>query len=133
MPIEQALTKLRVAVRKNSKLVMGNLIEDFLVYRQSRKDLVITSRCSFCGSTQNLTREHILPKWIFEDIQNRHYVNQVNGQKIQYSKATIPACRTCNSELLNEIERHIKNVFITRKVGQKEYLNEDYENIIRWL
>lgn len=133
MPIDQSLKTLRVKIRKNHRVIIDGLIEDYLVYRQNREGLKITNRCSFCGSTENLTREHILPKWLFENIQNRFYVNGVNGQKRPYIEATVPACRTCNSELLNEIERHIKSIFENKTIGTSSYTDEDYLNILRWL
>jgi uncharacterized CHY-type Zn-finger protein len=133
MPIAESLIKLRVNIRKNSKRIVDNLIENFLIYRSSRNNFIVNHQCLFCGETEDLTREHILPKWLFENIQNKFYVNGVNGQKRSYAEATVPACRVCNSELLNEIERHIKNTFTTKPVGTNSYTEEDFENIIRWL
>jgi hypothetical protein len=48
-------------------------------------------------------------------------------------KATIPACSTCNNNLLNNLERSVQELFTNRDVKYEPFDHWEIEEIIRWL
>lgn len=128
MPINVAMRSLRVQVRKNQTPILRHIFDKYLQGHFP----VTETLCCFCGSSEKITREHVMPVWLFPDIQKEYYINQWNGQKRKYVHATVPACQSCNNGLLSEIERHIKNILSNKPVGVNLYEDDDFENIIRW-
>lgn len=72
------------------------------------------SMCSFCGSIKNVTKEHVIPRWVFENDPDKFFKTDVNGIRQTYNKTTIPACEVCNSDLLNSLEKYIQQIFTNR-------------------
>ncbi|MFD2871983.1 hypothetical protein ACFS5N_05855 [Mucilaginibacter ximonensis] len=93
------------------------------------KDLI----CMFCGNGQLITKEHIIPRWIFAKDTKAFFTITLNGLDQTYNKATIPACQQCNSDLLNDLERLIQNLFTNRDVSANPFEWEEIQEIIRWL
>ncbi len=88
--------------------------------------------CIFCKSTLNLTKEHVIPKWLFEKNVKSTFVSSVNRQTQSYNKAVVPACSNCNNTILAEIEKHIVRIIGDMDRGSKLNIG-DYSDIIRWL
>jgi hypothetical protein len=87
----------------------------------------------FCGSTKDISREHVIPRWTFEGRTEKYFTTNINGLPQTYNKTTIPACTICNNERLNALERYIQNLF-TEVDPERTYFNySEIEFIIRWL
>lgn len=124
MTIDENFKTLRRIVRTHGKYVMGKLFDDYLTRPRNKK---ITPSCILCGTGKNLTKEHVLPKLVFQSNDKHSFTSDVNQLSHAYIRATVPACRSCNSDLLNSIEQYIqktlsevdlKTVTIVRKNGK---------------
>lgn len=122
---------LRTELRKNSKSIIENLVENHL--QRNKKVPVVSEICMFCSSPNNLTMEHVLPRGAFENSTQRFFTTDINGINQPYIKTTIPACSTCNSNILNSLEKYICKIFENRDVKENAFTPEECENIIRWL
>jgi hypothetical protein len=130
MTIEESFLRLRKIVREEGKYVMNKLFDDYIGGSISKK---ITRSCFLCGTEKNITREHVLPKWVFESNAKRFFTTDVNQLSQSYIGATIPACLRCNSDLLNTIERYIQKTLSEVDLQKRYYSAEEWDNIIRWL
>jgi len=130
MTVDEKLLRLRVVIRKHGKHVMNKLFDDYVTGPITKK--VIPS-CILCGAEDNLTKEHVLPKWVFENNPKHFFTTDVNQLSQSYIKATLPACRDCNSDLLNSVERFIQKTLSQVDLQKCYYNAEEWENIIRWL
>ncbi|UPT69326.1 MAG: hypothetical protein M0D53_08810 [Flavobacterium sp. JAD_PAG50586_2] len=108
MAFKDKLLEIRIIARKNGKDVMRKLFDDYLTGFIDKK---IIPSCIFCGFKANLTKEHVLPKWVFESDAKHFFTTDVNELKQHYIKTTIPLCGKCNSELFNSLERYIQKTF----------------------
>src|SRR5687768_13649671 len=110
MDINIKLKNLRVKLRQNSKVIMDDILERH-VPRTSLKDKSKREICVFCANHNNLTKEHVLPRWTFENCTKKFFVTDVNGSEQTYNKTTIPVCADCNNNLLGNIESYIISIF----------------------
>lgn len=122
---------LRVYLGKNAKSIIENLIENHISRNIENQSL--SEICIFCGSPKNLTKEHVLPRWTFENSVKRFFTTDINGFNQTYNKTTIPACSTCNTDILNSLEKYIQEIFDSRDIKKSPFSYEELENIIRWL
>lgn len=126
--IDFNLRKLRVNLRKQGIEISENVFRRFHPATRNIGDEI----CVFCKSTSKLTREHVLPKWLFEKDVESKFISSVNRQTQSYNKAVIPACSYCNNSILAEIEKNI--IYIFQNLEIENHLSvEDFSNIIRWL
>lgn len=88
--------------------------------------------CIFCCSSSNITKEHILPKWVLGNDLQDTMISSVNRQTVIYNKAVVPACSECNNSILAYIEKYIIKV-IHNMEALNDCSSEDACNIIRWL
>lgn len=130
MDIKDSFLKLRGIVRTHGKYVMKKLSDDFITAPIAKK---ITPSCILCGSEQNITKEHVLPKWVFESDAKHFFKADVNQLPQFYIRATLPACKGCNSDLLNSIERYVQKTLTVVDLKERYYSPDEWENIIRWL
>ncbi|MET3705874.1 hypothetical protein ABIB17_000473 [Arthrobacter sp. UYEF6] len=73
------------------------------------------SECFLCLTPltpDNLTREHIFPKWLLK----RHHLwdksmTLMNGTLIKYRQLTIPCCLECNGTHLSQMENEVRTAF----------------------
>jgi hypothetical protein len=130
MSIEPKLLEIRKIARERGKYVMGKLFDDYLT---GYFDKIRIPSCSFCGAEENLTREHIIPKWVFESNPKTSFKSDVNQLDQSYIKATIPLCGKCNSELFNTIEREVQKIISEVDLKKRYYTPEEWLIIIRWL
>ncbi|MCE7535591.1 HNH endonuclease [Aliivibrio fischeri] len=122
MSINSKLVQLRKKVRLNQKKVIDEIIRDHS-----------TNTCIFCGSSEQLTKEHVIPQWVYSRCTKRTFVTTTNGASQTYNKTTLPACKDCNSNILGSLERHLKHEFENIDVRKQEFSRETYELIILWL
>lgn len=122
MSLSKKLIKLRKNIKQNQSKIINSL-----------KENPTCSICVFCGVEDNLTKEHILPQWVYEKKPNKFFVTNTNGITQKYHKSTIPCCVKCNNDILGYLESKIKHIFQNTNVGQNEYTNEIIELIILWL
>jgi len=130
MSLEDTLLQLRLTARKNGKYVMNKLFDDYFTGHYNKE---INSHCILCGSESNLTKEHVLPKWVFENNPKRTFTTDVNKLSQKYIRTTLPMCSTCNSKVLNTLEIYIQKTLEEVDLKTKYYSSENWENIIRWL
>lgn len=122
MKLNQRLVALRKKIRANAKFVINTLIDDHNA-----------QICVFCGSTDDLTKEHILPKWTFGGCPNKTLHTTINGTFQTYNKTVVPACADCNGYLLGYFESDLKLMFNRVDLSSDHFANEELEQIILWL
>ncbi|MCW8900998.1 MAG: hypothetical protein OQK95_10045, partial [Gammaproteobacteria bacterium] len=122
MSINFKLITFRKNIRNNQKKIIDTLINN----HQARL-------CLFCGSTEELTREHVIPQWVYNRCTKRVFITNTNGTSQTYNQTTIPACKNCNSKILGFLERHLKHEFEKVDVGNNTFDEETIELIILWL
>lgn len=132
MNINIKLINLRVRLRQNSKAIMNDVLQrhvpNISLKVKSKKEI-----CVFCAGQTNLTKEHVLPKWVFENCTKKVFVTDINGSEQTYNKTTIPACADCNNNLLGNIEKHIVSILENINSLSTFFNQEEIQNIIRWL
>ncbi len=89
--------------------------------------------CVFCSSTKNLSKEHVIPRWMFEKCTKKHFITNVNGISQTYNRTTIPVCSICNTDLLSNLEKYINQLFVATDLTNTFFTNQELENIVRWL
>lgn len=125
------LRRIRTALRRNSKTIIDNIIQNHVQLNRKISDNI--ELCVFCGSTSNLTKEHVIPRWVFDKSTKGFFITDINGLSQTYNKTTIPACSSCNSDYLNHLEKYTQKSFERIDLKQDGFSQEQHENIIRWL
>jgi hypothetical protein len=133
MCIDSQSKYLRIITRKNFKVIINHVIEVNLsrgirIHNKNHEEV-----CVFCSSTQNLTKEHVIPRWAFEGSTKKFFITNINGLPQTYNKTTIPACSVCNNEILNAFEVYINELFEEINLETSYFYVDEIENIIRWL
>lgn len=123
MDLENRLELLREKVKNNSADIIDQLIP-----KNGNKDL-----CIFCGSREDLTKEHVLPKWTFESQPDKHFTTNINGVSQNFIKTVVPTCSECNSYILGLLEKQIKGSFKKIDLQTDFFSNKEQDNIISWL
>lgn len=131
MDIDIKLRNLRVKLRQNSKEIIDDTLERH-VPRISLKNKSKKEICVFCANQDNLTKEHVLPKWTFENCTKKFFITDINGSELTYNKTTIPVCADCNNNLLGSFESYIISI-LNKDLSTSFFTNEQLQNIIRWL
>ena len=121
-------------VRMNVKTVIDHIDRNYAL-RENDKAVKPSENkiCMFCGSHENITKEHMMPRWVFTGNTATFFTVNLNGLDQSYSKATIPACAKCNAELLNDLEKTIQGLFENRDVSTDSFEWSETQEIIRWL
>lgn len=86
----------------------------------------------FCGLSDSLTGEHVLPQWAFNHCPEKFFNTPINGKGHKYKSKEVPACANCNNSLLGYTDRYIKKI-IERKNFSKTFSAYEMSNVIRWL
>jgi hypothetical protein len=89
--------------------------------------------CSFCGTENEMTKEHVLPKWSFQNDPDRYFITKINDTTQSFIKTSIPACAICNNAILSKIENYINRLFLKTDLNTDYFEYEESLNIIRWL
>lgn len=120
--INRRLILLRKNIRENKKVIIDTILENHE-----------SNICIFCGSKDNLTKEHVLPKWAFGNCSEKYFTTELNGLNQKYSRTTVPACFNCNSNILGYLEYFLEQEFMNIDL-KSEFFNEStIEKIIIWL
>ena len=118
--MDKKFSLLRHKIKESQSAVMNKVISNHK-----------TEICILCGSDNEITKEHVLPQWSFEGRPEKFLINTKNNQSSNYIKMTVPACKTCNSDLLGAFEDYLKR-FLLEKDGS-ELNNYEVDCIIWWL
>lgn len=122
MDLSNKLKLLRKNIRENQSQIIKSLQKNHTC------DI-----CIFCATKHNLTKEHILPQWVYDKNPSKFFITNTNGTSQTYNKSVLPCCKTCNNNILGHIEESIKNIFKNTIIGQNEYTNDKIELVILWL
>jgi len=133
MTTDLILKSLRTLIRKNFKTIIYNVIETKIVRKAKKTKKQPQDICMFCSSTENLTREHVIPSWTFEGNPKKFFTTSINGLNQTYNKTTIPVCAVCNNERLNTLEIYVNKLFAEIDLKTTNFTDSEIENIIRWL
>lgn len=127
LTVDKAFRSLRVNLRKHGYDIAEDVYFRFHPVKVSKPEI-----CVFCGSTNQLTKEHVFPKWFFEKKTNLVFVSSANRLTQTFNKAVIPSCANCNNSILSEIEKNILNGI--KRFDFSNFDQEEFQcNIIRWL
>src|SRR5438445_10310906 len=110
MSIENKLKSLRTFARENSKIIINHIVQTN-ISRLNKNFNKVQDLCVFCGSNNNLTKEHVIPRWTFENSTTKFFTTKMNGLDQTYNKTTIPACSICNNDKLSSLEKYIIKLF----------------------
>lgn len=93
------LIALRVTARKNVKPII-NYITYNHIRRVNGKAIfpLEPAICVFCGKGDGITKEHVIPKWVFEKDTDKFFNFTLNGLSLTCNKTTIPVCKKCNGD-----------------------------------
>ncbi|MCG7571045.1 hypothetical protein MHM89_13995 [Pseudoalteromonas sp. CNC9-20] len=103
------------------------------------------AECIYCGKSEKLTREHILPSFVYQHHYQIEGQNTVVGwrekpEKVIAGEAIIKdVCSNCNNIILSEYDSHVKGVLESADIFQKNFLcketsfHYDYALLSRWL
>ncbi|MEC6832063.1 hypothetical protein VXS06_09840 [Photobacterium toruni] len=122
MSVNLKLVQFRKKIRLNQKKIIDTIKKDHS-----------THSCIFCGDINKLTKEHVIPQWVYNRCTKRTFVTTTNGASQTYNKTTLPACKDCNSNILGSLERHLKHEFQKIDVSKDGFSRETLELIILWL
>ena len=85
--------------------------------------------CIICGTDKNITKEHLLPKWVFENDVKKSFFISPEDTLYSYRLSYLPCCKTCNSSVLGNFEHHIREIL---KRESKNFTISEKEDIIFW-
>jgi hypothetical protein len=131
MPINRNLKSLRILARQNSKIIVEHVIQANISRLEKGKNK-FADICVFCGSPDNITKEHVMPRWAFENSSEKFFNTNVNGLNQTYMKTTIPACATCNNSRLGSLEKYINKLFSEVDPDLRDFVGDELSNIIIW-
>lgn len=112
--------ELRRKIKLSQKYVMDSFLKDHKI-----------SLCFFCGCKSELTKEHVLPQWVFEKRTDKFFSATINDIPQNYMQATIPACSRCNNVLLSSVEDNV--ISILENVSPEYYTDDQKSLLIWWL
>lgn len=128
------LQRLRITCRSSSKIIVDHIIKNYI---QRENNIAVKQKeldiCMFCGSMAKITKEHVLPRWTFDNCSKRFFKTNINGITQHYNKTTIPACAICNNDILASLEKYIIKIFAEVDLNYSHFSYEELQNIIRWL
>ena len=94
-------------MRKNSRDYNKKVLTPHPDYGKQVLDL---DSCFLCGTCENITREHVFPKWLINRFNlNKEKLTLLNSTTIPYNGIIVPCCRTCNNEILSKLESKIQD------------------------
>lgn len=122
MNLENRLIHFRKNIRNNQ----CNIVDTLKVNHNS-------SLCIFCGTKNDLTKEHILPQWVYDKNPKKFFTTNTNGISQTYNKSVLPCCTQCNNNILGKLEYVIQYKFKKLDLELKHFEFDDLELIILWL
>lgn len=122
MNLANRLISLRKNIRNNQSMIIETL-------RLSHD----AQLCIFCGVKNDLTKEHILPQWIYDKKPEKFFITNTNGIPQTYNKSVLPCCSKCNNNILGYLEATIQAKFKSVDLTLKHFTSKELELIILWL
>lgn len=119
--LDSRLNELRRLVKKSFRSTVNHIIEN--------EDIDF---CIFCGDRENITSEHVIPKWAFNHDPTRFFITPTNGKAHKYQAKDVPACANCNNNRLGYLDKFLKMAFSDGTFPSNHDVI-DMDNIIRWL
>lgn len=108
---------IRTNARNNKKEIISFLENHYLIREDGKaKTRPAKSICIFCSTGQDITKEHVLPRWAFERHPDKTFQTMINGLSHKYNQTTLPACKKCNTHLLSKIESRVLELFSNHKL-----------------
>src|SRR5688572_29648589 len=107
--VSSSFRLLRINIRLFGKSIIDHIIRNHFDPENIANEIEI---CCFCGSSECITKEHVLPKWVFENNPDEFFLTLINSSKQKFIQTTIPACNICNNNILSKIENYIKSLFL---------------------
>ena len=93
-------------------------------------------KCAYCGSTQNITREHVYPNFLLKEFPGG--INYIGGikKKVPTELTVNDVCKACNNGYLSELDQYASNSligyfkdnFVTKSVS----FRYNYDYLLRW-
>lgn len=124
----------RDIINQHRKKIVDYIGETFINRENGRaKPVTGSGICFFCGTAAPATREHVLPRWVFDKDPQRWFSTAINGQSQSYDKSTLPCCQLCNNEILNELEKAMNTMLTSRNIKTDPLRDGELEAIIAWL
>ena len=122
MKLKDRLIDFRKNIRVNQKIIIKN-------FKLKKPDNI----CIFCSSKNNLTREHILPQWVYSKNAKKSFITTTNGINQTYNRSVLPCCQNCNNYILGYFELKIQFILKNTDLNSTYYTFEELELIILWL
>jgi len=92
-----------------------------------------SSSCPFCGATDDLTDEHIWPKWFsrrLREIGATFRSSRNPGKSVQYIDLTVPVCAACNQVWMSVLENDVAELLSPMVCGEPAILSSDNQRVI---
>jgi len=125
---------IRTNARNNRKEIISFLENHYLIREHGKsRTRPVKSICIFCSSDQNITKEHVLPRWAFERHPNRTFKTIINGLSHKYNQTTLLACKNCNTNLLSKFESRVLEIFSNHNLPNEFFKDDEISDIIRWM
>ncbi|MFK4292939.1 hypothetical protein [Bacillus sp. RC250] len=96
--------------------------------------------CAYCGKKGNMSKEHVLPSWLYEATKSQN-LQLLQAQpkkflKVQQTKKDV--CETCNNIALSKLDNYAKKLYneYFRKIVNKDesiMFNYNFDFLARWL
>ena len=107
---------------------------------------VVSGRCLFCDSTQEITEEHVYPRWLNKVVSKDHkfvfrkettsgYSNPRKAQVLGSDHSAVPAvvCRSCNGGWMGDLETVNKPLIMRLMNGQMTSITvQEQARLARW-
>lgn len=93
---------------------------------------VSSKECFLCGDKDNITEEHIFPRWLIKKYNLYDQTIQIiNGTDIKYPQLTIPCCAECNDKYLGNNEQKIREAIFSKEIDRVIELGDKL--LCQWL
>jgi len=127
--IDDKFKELRIKLRHSSKKIIHNILDNHF---DPENNAGLPDICIFCGSSKTLTKEHVIPKWVFESDPDMYFVTTSNQLSQTFNRSTVPACVKCNTTYLSYIEKYVQSI-LSRSDLDTSATYFELINLLRWM
>jgi hypothetical protein len=121
--------ELRVNLRNSARKIVVNILDNHF---DPANNANLPDLCIFCGSSERITREHVIPRWVFGSDPSMFFVTTSNEQSQTFIRSIVPACVKCNATCLSSIERYIQGI-LSRDDLDRSATYEELVDLLRWM
>lgn len=123
----------RNAISNNRKKIVDFISENYIRRVNGRsKNFKGPHICFFCGTPDNLTSEHVLPRWVFDKNSKKWFTTTINELQQPYEQTTISCCQSCNTVILNNIEKEVNRILTDRDLLKNPLSDAEAECVVAW-